>query len=67
MIAVKWNERDRDIYYDLLSKSDKETLLQQKYTSDCMQETNIWSTILTILLQFGMANQAAPITPLSML
>lgn len=30
--AVKWNERDRDIYYDLLSKCDKETLLQQKYT-----------------------------------
>lgn len=38
--AVKWNERDRDIYYDLLSKSDKETLLQQKYTSDCMQKRN---------------------------
>ena len=38
--VVKWNERDRDIYYDLLSKSDKETLLQQKYTSDCMQKRN---------------------------
>lgn len=38
--AVKWNERDRDIYYDLISKSDKETLLQQKYTSDCMQKRN---------------------------
>ena len=38
--AVKWNERDRDIYYDLLLKSDKETLLQQKYTSDCMQKRN---------------------------
>ena len=30
----------RDIYYDLLSKSDKETLLQQKYTSDCVQKRN---------------------------
>lgn len=38
--AVKWNERDRDIYYDLLSKSDKETFLQQKYMSDCMQKRN---------------------------
>lgn len=32
--------RDRDVYYDLLSKSDKETLLQQKYTSNCVQKRN---------------------------
>ena len=38
--AVKWNDRDRDIYYDLLAKCDKETLLQQNYTSDCMQKRN---------------------------
>ncbi len=38
--AVKWNERDRDIYYDLIAKCDKETLLQQNYTSDCMQKRN---------------------------
>lgn len=38
--AIKWNERDRDIYYDILSKCDKETLLQQKYTADCMQRRN---------------------------
>ena len=38
--AVKWTERDRDIYYDLLAKCDKETLLQQNYTSDCMQKRN---------------------------
>ena len=38
--AVKWNERDRDIYYDLLVKCDKKTLLQQKYSSDCMQKRN---------------------------
>ena len=51
--SVKWNERD--IYYDLLSKSDKQTLLQQKYNSDCMKkETNIRSTTLTMLLQHGM-------------
>ena len=37
---VKWNERDRDIYYDLLAKCDKETLLQQNYTSNCMQKRN---------------------------
>ena len=33
----------------------------------CKKETNIWSTILTILLQFGMVNRVAPVTPLSML
>ncbi len=38
--AIRWNERDRDIYYDILSKCDKETLLQQKYTADCMQRRN---------------------------
>ena len=38
--AVKWNERDREIYYDLIAKCDKETLLQQNYTSDCMQKRN---------------------------
>lgn len=38
--AEKWNERDRDVYYDLISKCDKETLLQQKYSSDCMQKRN---------------------------
>ena len=31
------------------------------------KKTNIWLTTLTMLLQFGMANQAAPITPLSIL
>ena len=38
--AEKWNERDRDVYYDLISKCDEETLLQQKYTADCMQRRN---------------------------
>lgn len=38
--AEKWNERDRDVYYDLISKCDKETLLQQKYSSDCMKKRN---------------------------
>lgn len=36
--AVKWNEIDRDIYLDQLTKCDKQTLLQQNYTSDCMQK-----------------------------
>lgn len=31
---------ERNIYYDLLSKSNKETLLQQKYTSNCIQKEN---------------------------
>lgn len=37
---MKCNERDRDIYYDVLAKCDKETLLQKNYTSDCMQKRN---------------------------
>lgn len=38
--AAKWNERDREIYYDLISKCDKETLLQQRYSNDCLQKRN---------------------------
>lgn len=38
--AIKWNERDGDIYYEILSKCDKETLLQQKNTANCMQRRN---------------------------
>lgn len=38
--AEKWTEAQRDRYYDILSKCDKETLIQRQYTSDCMHKRN---------------------------
>ena len=39
-IAEKWSEALRDRYFDIASKCDKETLLQQRYTPDCMHKRN---------------------------
>lgn len=38
--AIKWKEADRERYYHIIEQSDKETLLQKRYTSDCMQKRN---------------------------
>jgi uncharacterized phage-like protein YoqJ len=38
--AINWSEDDRDRYYDLAAKCDKETLLQYHYTDDCMARRN---------------------------
>lgn len=38
--CVKWSEPMRDRYFDIVSKCDKETLLQTQYTNDCMQKRN---------------------------
>ncbi len=38
--AVKWREKDRDRYFNIVEQCDKETLLQTKYTTDCMQKRN---------------------------
>ena len=38
--AVKWSEKDRDRYFGIIEKCDTETLLQTKYTADCMQKRN---------------------------
>ncbi len=38
--AVKWREKDRDRYFRLVEQCDTETLLQTKYTADCMQKRN---------------------------
>lgn len=38
--ATKWSERDRDLYFNLIAKCDKETLIQHQYTADCMQKRN---------------------------
>ena len=38
--SAKWNEPTRDRYFDIISRCDKETLLQTHYTPDCMQKRN---------------------------
>lgn len=38
--SEKWKERDRDRYFGIIEKCDKETLLQTQYTSDCMEKRN---------------------------
>ena len=38
--AEKWREALRNRYFDIASKCDKETLLQQRYTPDCMHKRN---------------------------
>lgn len=38
--AINWNESDRERYYDIASKCDKETMLQTKYTKGCLHRRN---------------------------
>ena len=38
--AEKWTEKQRDRYFEIASKCDKETLIQHHYTSDCMHKRN---------------------------
>ena len=38
--AEKWTEEQRDRYFDIASKCDKETLIQHHYTPDCMHKRN---------------------------
>lgn len=38
--AEKWTEEQRDRYYDIAAKCDKETLIQRHYTDDCMHKRN---------------------------
>lgn len=35
--AAKWTEEQRDRYYEIASKCDKETMIQRPYTADCMR------------------------------
>ena len=66
--AVKWNERDRNIYFDLLAKCDKETLLQQNYTFGCMQKRNEYMVDNPdYVIAVGTVNHVAPEIRLSML
>ncbi len=36
----KWTEEQRDRYYDIAAKCDKETMIQHQYTADCMLKRN---------------------------
>lgn len=38
--AAKWSENWRERYYDIIARSDKETMLQTHYTTDCMMKRN---------------------------
>ena len=38
--AEKWNEQQRDRYFGIVEKCDKETMLQNRYTPDCMFKRN---------------------------
>ena len=38
--AAKWTEEQRERYYYIASKCDKETMLQNHYTPDCMHKRN---------------------------
>lgn len=37
---VKWEKTARERYQSLLAKCDRKTVLQEKYTKDCMQKRN---------------------------
>lgn len=38
--AAKWTEEQRNRYFEIAEKCDKETLIQQHYTADCMHKRN---------------------------
>lgn len=38
--AEKWDEKTREKYYDLLSKCDRETILQSHFDKDCFIKRN---------------------------
>lgn len=40
--TVEWNEDQRDKYYSIMQKIDKETLMQYHYTKDCIRKRNIF-------------------------
>ena len=38
--ASKWTEKQRDRYFDIVSRCDQETLIQRHYSSDCFDRRN---------------------------
>ena len=39
-LAVKWSMAQRERYYDIAARCDKETMLQSRYSPDCMDKRN---------------------------
>ena len=40
--ASKWREVDRETYFNILEQCDIDTLLQTRYTNDCMMKRNMY-------------------------
>ena len=38
--AVKWSEKHRERYFNIIKKADKRTMVQKEYTADCMMKRN---------------------------
>ena len=38
--AIQWSVEQRERYFGILEKCDEETMLQTRYTKDCMQKRN---------------------------
>ncbi len=38
--AARWTEDDRERWFSIVERCDKETMLQTRYTADCMQKRN---------------------------
>lgn len=43
--ANKWNTAMRERYYEIAAQCDKETMLQTKYTPDCMEKRNRYMVV----------------------
>jgi len=58
--ASKWSEFQRDKYYSIMKRSDKETLFQYHYTDDCIKKHNqyiINKSKFVILVCNGVTNR----------
>lgn len=40
--ALKWSDKYRSRYFSIINQSDKNTVLQTQYTSDCMMKRNMY-------------------------
>ena len=47
--AEKWSEPLRDRYFGIIERCDKETLLQTRYTPDCVQKRNRYMVLCKAL------------------
>jgi len=58
--AANWTIAQRDRYFSIVERCDKETLLQRHYSKDCIRKKrNTWSNRVIMCLWYGTANLAA--------